>query len=602
MSKLELALGVYDNPIEQIQDIYEVDIHRKNIAVIGNSLSGKTTFLKMLLLRIHQEALLNAKEKIYILDFRNTLFEVSKKLPYVKACFEGTNDESVRRLFGIIEEKLKTNSRKLEGQNYFEYSNQQTELIHSIFIINGIDTFFTEQRYEKFHDTYIKLTREGLSKGISLVFTANLATGRIANILPAFGSIISFDLPKDRYYDIYNSKVNKPIVTPGRGVVNFRTTILEFQSFFPYNTDEFDTEKEALEVFIGNMKNDMGSDYFECMEEKMKSFEGALTVGEWEKYSPKDVFDNNALVLGLDFARYEPVTLSLIDAQSIAIYGKKDFGKKNLLQLILNKLCKLDNEIQFVFWEDKRSKLASIIDKYSKRVKCKEIYNRNDFEGYIKSEYYDIPEDTRIKKSGDYKVSRNNKSDRDRMSEFNNSKNKRTSEINRLNEKVQGYQFENKSSLNEISDGERVSDLVENSYRYKKEISRTNKPFTVFIIQSKEYYQQAVGKETEQLINRMESFINNAVTENVLFIFSEVRKMSSKDMWTSFNNSINHAFLLDDIQKYMINKGRSSVFCDIDEDDIKDRFGDCERGDGFYYNVETDVLKKMKFLKCEGES
>ena len=65
-----LMLGMYDSPLEQKQPVLTIDFLKNNIAVFGSPKSGKTTFIKNLLVRLHEKV--NPKvlgECIYILDF-----------------------------------------------------------------------------------------------------------------------------------------------------------------------------------------------------------------------------------------------------------------------------------------------------------------------------------------------------------------------------------------------------------------------------------------------------------------------------------------------------------------------------------------------------
>ena len=59
------------------------------------------------------------------------------------------------------------------------------------------------------------------------------------------------------------------------------------------------------------------------------------------------------------------------------------------------------------------------------------------------------------------------------------------------------------------------------------------------------------------------------------------------------------AFLLDNIAEFAGERGQRSVFGSMDVKSLKEDYARCERGDGYYYDVEADDLKKVKFLKAE---
>ena len=70
---MKLAMGMYDSPQTQEQPILYLDPHRSNIAVFGGPMTGKTTFIKSLLIRMHENPASIPNEDIYIIDFGVTL-------------------------------------------------------------------------------------------------------------------------------------------------------------------------------------------------------------------------------------------------------------------------------------------------------------------------------------------------------------------------------------------------------------------------------------------------------------------------------------------------------------------------------------------------
>lgn len=233
MKKLELVLGRYDDPENQIQENYPYDLYHSNLAIFGSSMSGKTYMLKTILVRIHQVIRAWDKEEIYILDFSNSLISYGE-LPYVVACFDASNDENIRRIFKIIEEKMEEHVHILAGQSY-DQCQEEIQPSHVTFILDGLNSFFTEGRYESYQEKLLRLSRDGLSKGITVIFAANEPTNGISRLLPSFNRIIAFDMSRERYADLFSSRVDKPIIGKGRGLANLDTDVYEFQAFLPYN-------------------------------------------------------------------------------------------------------------------------------------------------------------------------------------------------------------------------------------------------------------------------------------------------------------------------------------------------------------------------------
>lgn len=548
-----LVLGLYDNPEKQTQGRYAVDLLENNLAIFGSSMSGKTTLLKTILFRIHQVCENNFEEEIYILDFGSNLNDFGK-LPYVVACFDATHEENVRRIFKKIEERFSQNVKKLQGKT-FTQCDENNRPAHITFVIDGLNSFMSEDRYNVYHDVLQRLARDGLSKGLSVVFTANESTGGVHRLLPSFKRIAALNMQKDDYAAIFGHRVEQPISIKGRGVANNEDGIFEFQAYLPYN----ETEKGHTDtVEIEGIKEKLGSEELlgsnklaELEKKKMKYFADDLTKSNFKDYCQVGPDD---LTVGLDYYSMEPIRIDLDRARAIAIYGKKSSGKTNLLSLILEAVAK-KGDVRFVILEDGRKgvsdpeKAPSVTKVFNslKNIEQECFFDCTEFINYIKNKgYYDIP-DTLGTKAPLYIPGRGDSSEEKCI-------------------------FEEKDN-----------------------------PFTVFIVQSNMFYLTVPGGSGVQYIPRLDQFIIDASSENKkLFVFSDVQPIQEGQNQGIFNNWISDAFLLDDIIRFIGNpRGQKSVFGSQDAAELKEQFGKCELGDGFYLNLETRELSKLKFIKQE---
>lgn len=599
MNSLNLVLGLYDNPEKQTQKDYCVDLISNNIAIFGSAMSGKTTLLKTLLLRLHQTARITEMEEIYILDFSNNLEEY-KNLPYVVAYFDAFQEENVRRIFKTVEERYSANVRALPGKAFSQYEPgtmpAKDEPKHITFIIDGLNAFMAEDRYSAYHELLLKLARDGLSKGVSVIFTANDTSGGINRLLSSFSRVIAFDVPKDQYSELFGKRVEKPIVLEGRGMANIGADVYEFQAYYPFNRDDSaQNDKTAVDeiyrhlIACGcNQECDQYAYNEEiltcCIAKKMKSFSYDLFKTDWEKYLGVKWEDYrnspdcgpSEFVAGLDYYSFSPVKIDLLKTRSIAIYGKKASGKTNLLSLILE-AAKSIPDVRFVLWEDGRKGLSdpakaaavrNVLDSV-REEQVKWIYERQEFEEYLREEgYYDLPESM----GESYLIG-----DEDMGCDI----------------------WETEPESSEFPDAFQSPGIPQNFGKPKvPRFEKKNSPFTVFIIQSRLFYQQISGGPNKQLIPRLSPFIINEDPVNKkVFIFSDVQRITDGELNTYFNNCIDHAFLLNDILRFISDRGQKSVFGTFDPAELKESFGKCDLGDGFYLNLELDELQKLKFIK-----
>ena len=559
MKSLEVTLGVYDNLEKQRQSECIVDLLRNNLAVLGPSMSGKTTILKTLLIRMHQVLGVMDREEIYILDFKNNLSEYGN-LPYTAACFDALREENVRSLFHRVQERLEENILALPNQVFAESSTQPA---HVTFIIDGLNLFLGEAKYADYHAQLKRMAQEGLSKGITVVVTADEPAGGVLSLLPSFRSVIALDMSKEQYETVFGTRIKKPISHSGRGLVSAEVGTYEFQAYFPYNSDLFgSSDASAVRETSDQMvrysvfpRSTIQAIFKNCQDRKLFSFVKDLTKSEWSRYNGENYEEyrklhncpNTELIAGMDFYSFQPIRFDLLKARAIVIYGKKDFGKTNLLSLILEPLLTVKDAC-FVVWEDGREGV------YSKN-RGKKVYEQLQTLG------------TRLT------VVRSQKMFEQHL--FNN-----------------GYH-------DTSSGGMQVVPLNGVTDAGKKLFVPRNNPFTVFIVQSRSFY-QASGFMPDNNILRLAPFVTDPDGAGKrLFIFSDAQRITDRESSTVFNTFPDHAFLLDNILRFINDRGQASVFGSLDRDDLKARFGDCERGDGFYFDLERDDLHKVKFIKQE---
>lgn len=611
MDSLSVVLGLYDDPKNQKQKPYIIDLYQTHLSIIGNSMSGKTTILKTLLIGIHQSYHkkygITEKEDIFILDFNNDLLAY-ENLPYVTACFDALQEENVRRVFKIVSERLSENIKLLPGKTYAQ-CDLESRPAHLTFILDGLNSFLADDKYTLYHEMLQRFLREGLSKGLTIVVTASESIGGLKRMLPLFGRLIGLDLSKDDYSDLFGRRIEKPIRKKGRGIVNLEGNVYEFQACFPSETDEnFDdtnvvritTEKLFDNNIVNLQKKEAEIKKFN--DKKMKSFHGDLVTGQWnlyfnqswEKYSiaslkiVNGVSVCNDFTAGIDYYSFEPIVLDMLNCRSIAIYGKKSFGKTNLLSLILEQYLKL-GDVKIIFWEDKRNGLvdpmrAAAVCKVLEKadIKPEVIYDEEEFEEVLTRHF------TSIQKGNMSKI----------YAETEEDYNCVFSEDEMLPDSIRREYADNIMTDDYSFLGNK--NKIENSIEHFDEKYEECK-YTIIVIQNRSFYDASDFLKTGKAWpNSISKWVSDVDCERpTLFVFSDVQPITESSVATKFNNFIDYAFLLDDIVKFIQNRGNQSVFSTQDIDELKEQYGHCEVGDGFFLDTGSTELYKLKFIKQE---
>ena len=121
---------------------------------------------------------------------------------------------------------------------------------------------------------------------------------------------------------------------------------------------------------------------------------------------------------------------------------------------------------------------------------------------------------------------------------------------------------------------------------------------TVFVLHSKLVYSSV--RENKQFLEYIMPILSDMAEErDYIFIFSDVRKMSDIEMNDKFNTLVHTAFVLDNIAEFVAEKGQKTIFGDLDVKMLKADYALCEKGDGYFYDVEADSLKKFKMIQEE---
>lgn len=376
---MKLIMGIYDAPEIQEQPLLEIDPLKANIAVFGSPMSGKTKFIETMLLRLTSNIGKGTKEDVYIIDFGGNIGDYAD-LPVVCACFDNSNEENIKRVFKIIDDRLRENARQLGSKNYYmAASKPDTCPPHLTLIIENLNAFLADERFATYQDQLMKLCRDGLSKGLTVVFTANDTSG-ISRYLANFGHKIAFNMPATSYMDIFGSKSVSTMRTPGRGLVTVDSGVYEFQAFLPFKPKTEEDDLKALIAQYQTYKN----------PNKLISLPDILTMTNIREYSADKIQpSNDNIYFGLDYYDHKPMIIDIDKTRSIGIYGKKGFGKTNLLKILTAQIWMYHRDARFILFDDGRKQLETIRDTILKNNKNTVYYdNATDLRAYLNENGY----------------------------------------------------------------------------------------------------------------------------------------------------------------------------------------------------------------------
>lgn len=610
-------MGVFDIPIVQMQPHFVVDLLDANTIVFGAPMSGKSTYLKNLVNILHK-TYTEKTEQVFILDFGGALSEY-QYMPLVAAYFDNSNEEYVKRVFKILDNILKENVKALNGKNY---RDAQVQPIHTTFIVDNLNAFLDEPRYSAYQDKFAKLCRDGLSKGISIVVTA-VDTKGVNSFLGSFKQKIAFEMPAEKYAEIFSAKVSQIDNNPGHGFANvtvrpegitgaFRMNLpYEVQCRLPYGKDS-SQKGDTSDSFLDNLRKKFGyahEKYVRCVK-KYQTFPKELTAESFRKLKQPLPAGEPAYQLpvsvGLDYVDFYPVTVDLAQSHVVAIYGKKEFGKTNLLKMFLAGLASQKKDARLVFLDDGRNQLKDLYGRYRGEMDC--VYFNGFEETSISLKAVRSAASTAaaapksaVSVPGRTAAPRLNVSiPTPSIPETAAAPAKPETVTKKLSPLQRFYLYLDEHYIdvepNRIGSMFGLEDIDKSRIVLERNHEQT--PFTVFVIQSKLAYINTY--ESRYFIEKiMPRLVSVAEDKGYLLIFADVQKISEMETNTVFNNFIQTAFLLDNIAEFAGERGQKTVFGNMDVKSLKEDYARCELGDGYCYDIEADRLLKMKFVKYE---
>lgn len=562
VDKILCVLGQHDIPVIQEQPEFTVDLLDSNVLLFGSPMSGKTNLIRLLITILHKQYREN-EEQIFILDFGGALANF-ESLPLVAAYFDNANEEYVKRVFKLMEDQLKDNIKQLKGKNYRAATDNQS--IHTTLFIDNVNAFLDEPRYSTYQEKLAKLCRDGLSKGITIVMTASSTKG-LGSLMGNFKQKIALEMPVDSYTEIFNHKVIPVGNNPGHGFANVTVIPEGITGTFPLQVAYELQLNIADDISVPEFQNNLKVYFQNRTVKKYKRFPEVLTKSLYDSFVAEldERSDENSVSVGLDYTECKPVTIDFNSSKAVAIYGKKGFGKTNTLNLLLENFI-ASPQYRFVFLDDGRDQLKKIYEKVVGR-----------------STYIQFNEEKTI--------------------DFKNSKGSWTE--NMKLSPMQLFVKEIHENYMNLSQVRRMSNLVLGELfgagvNIPSRAGLVDSKYTIFVLQSKFLYVNSIASKIFMEII-LPSLVARADEMNWIFIFTDVKAISDSETRENFHSSISAAYLLDSIAEFVGERGQKSLFGSMDVKSLKEEYAPCEEGDGYFYSIERDELKKLKFIRYEEE-
>lgn len=341
VDEYSVPIGIYDNPDNQLQAIYGVNIFADNTFVIGSSMSGKTNLLQLIIRGIAENYSPN-EVSVYIIDFSSMVLRNFEKLNHVGGVVVPNEEEKLKNLFRMLKEEIAFRKEKLLSVgvgNFIAYKEAGNKEFSQIVLIIDNLTALKEMYFNE-EDFLLPICREGLSVGLSVIIANSQTSGIGYKYFSSINQYVGmYCNDSTEYQAIFNHCRIQPENTPGRCLIQKEKEIYEAQTFISFKGEkEYERIQEISNLIkLINQKHQYKARKIPIIPEML--FESMVT----DEFGIKS--DLEKLVIGLDFADVTPIALNYLQQDVLAISGSYVEDKYKFINYIKSTLLHLNIEM-----------------------------------------------------------------------------------------------------------------------------------------------------------------------------------------------------------------------------------------------------------------
>lgn len=360
-SNITADIGIYDDPDNQYQGQFTIDLTNQNVMIIGSSQSGKTNLLQDIIRSISTKY--TPKEVcIYIIDFASMVLKTYEKLNHVGGVVTSSEDEKLKNLMKLLKTEIETRKERLLSVGVSSFSAYKEagrdDLPQIVLLIDNLTAL--KELYFQDDDELLNLCREGLSVGISIVI-ANAQTAGIGyKYLSNFSAKIAlFCNDSSEYSSLFDHCRETIDDIHGRCIVEIDKTHLDCQTFLAFEGEKEIDRVKAIKEYIAKI-NAKNAKMFANIIPVIPDLLTRQFVDTQYGFAIKNPYD---LVIGLNYGNVSPFVLNLANVGVLAITGREKSGRSNFIRYMLSTMQNRNsNNVDVYVIDNVERKLASVQD------------------------------------------------------------------------------------------------------------------------------------------------------------------------------------------------------------------------------------------------
>lgn len=364
--ELKAPIGLYDDPVNQDQGTVWLNFAENgHHAVCGSVVSGKSTFLQTAVFSF-MNSYTPAQLQFYLLDFGSRMLSCLEKAPHVGGVVYDGDADRARMFFSMLERMMNERRELFKGGSYSQYVRANGPVLPAVMVVIDNYAGFKEKTQEKYADTVLRLSREGVGYGIYLLVSAagfGMAEipGRIADNIKTAVALEMGD--KFKYAEVLRQTRVETMPESGikgRGLIWANGELLEFQTALALKAEDDFARSRKLEEVCGGMALQWKGDRAVPIPEIPKNPE----LGSFLQLPEVQSCCKNQRCIPIGY-REEDAGIYAIDLAHTyfwVISGKSGSGKTNLMKGMIQTAAQ--KEAELVVIEQQKQELAGVAGKY----------------------------------------------------------------------------------------------------------------------------------------------------------------------------------------------------------------------------------------------
>lgn len=329
---------MFDCPRQQSQGMQYLDFGRfSHFAVFGGASSGKTSFLKTVILSA--ACVCSPKElNMYIMDFGGRSMSGFESLPQAGCVAMDYEEEKLEKLKQMLLHEIEVRKQFFQKKNISSFYNSHIQELPSVLLI--VDNYLSASRqFPSLDEMFEKVSQEGSTYGIHMIFTANNQMGTSHRVMNNIPSAITLRLnDRNEYSQIVGHLDGAELPNvPGRALIKGNPPVI-FQTAL-WNTG----------VDMEELADKMNQAAFGC---KAKAV--AVTPEEVYVKDMAAVYDRpDQIPIGIALKSSDILYVDMSEKYVLNICGESLSAAQEAEKAIASLLCKgMANQVYFLDRED----------------------------------------------------------------------------------------------------------------------------------------------------------------------------------------------------------------------------------------------------------